>query len=166
MSTASVGLFWFTLPFLLVVINDTGAYFSGFTLGKKIIKKPFLKLSPNKTWEGFIGGGILTIVAGYYFPLIMSTPWFRCPQPQPFQLWADALHCTPDQAFSLTTYPVCADPNIAFGQDLACSCAAVVWQVLVPRPLAPMFVLFGYEIDKCELQGPSADGVLSDQHCR
>eukprot|EP01050_Picozoa_sp_SAG11_P013830 SAG11_NODE_1646_length_4523_cov_1.447559_5_plen_80_part_00 len=42
------GLFWFTLPTLLVIFNDSGAYFSGFLLGRKLIKRHFMRLSPNK----------------------------------------------------------------------------------------------------------------------
>ena len=49
------GLFWFTLPFCLVVANDVFAYFAGVTFGRKFIQRPFIWFSPNKTWEGFIG---------------------------------------------------------------------------------------------------------------
>mmetsp|Transcript_83461 Transcript_83461/g.235303 ORF Transcript_83461/g.235303 Transcript_83461/m.235303 type:complete len:359 (+) Transcript_83461:107-1183(+) len=72
------GLFWFLFPLLLVAVNDTFAYFSGFTMGKKIIKGVFLTLSPNKTWEGFIGGGMFTMVAGWYLPSLLSTKWLAC----------------------------------------------------------------------------------------
>ena len=46
------GLIWFIVPTLLVIINDSMAYFAGFTMGRKLIdpvRYPFLKLSPNKT---------------------------------------------------------------------------------------------------------------------
>lgn len=72
------GLFWFLFPLLLVAVNDTFAYFSGFTMGKKIFKGVFLTLSPNKTWEGFIGGGIFTMIAGWYLPTILTTKWLAC----------------------------------------------------------------------------------------
>ncbi len=45
--------------FLLTWTNDTGAYLSGRTFGKH---KLFERISPNKTWEGSIGGGILTLI--------------------------------------------------------------------------------------------------------
>jgi phosphatidate cytidylyltransferase len=51
------GLIWFTLPILLVITNDVMAYFSGITCGRKFVRRPFMLVSPNKTWEGFIGGG-------------------------------------------------------------------------------------------------------------
>ncbi|KAJ3252300.1 hypothetical protein HK103_006674 [Boothiomyces macroporosus] len=51
------GLIWFVLPCALVVCNDIMAYVSGFFLGKT----PLIKISPKKTWEGFIGGLIVTV---------------------------------------------------------------------------------------------------------
>ena len=45
--------------FILTWTNDTGAYLSGRTFGKH---KLFERISPNKTWEGSIGGGIFTII--------------------------------------------------------------------------------------------------------
>lgn len=51
------GLFWFVFPILLVIVNDIMAYVFGRTCGKKFIRRSFIPFSPNKTWEGFIGGG-------------------------------------------------------------------------------------------------------------
>jgi len=48
-------------PFLLVWFNDTFAYLSGSEFGKH---KLFPRISPKKSWEGAIGGGIATIAAG------------------------------------------------------------------------------------------------------
>lgn len=39
--------------------NDTGAYLTGKAFGKH---KLFERISPNKTWEGSIGGGLLAII--------------------------------------------------------------------------------------------------------
>ena len=65
------GLFWFALPFLLVVTNDVFAYFSGMLCGRKFIRRPFIALSPNKTWEGFIGGvTTVTIISGLLAPYL------------------------------------------------------------------------------------------------
>ena len=44
--------------------NDTGAYFAGKSMGKR---KLFEKVSPNKTWEGSIGGLILSLVIAFVF---------------------------------------------------------------------------------------------------
>ena len=49
------GIYNFHLPlsvFILVWINDTGAYLSGITIGKH---KLFERISPKKTWEGTLG---------------------------------------------------------------------------------------------------------------
>jgi phosphatidate cytidylyltransferase len=50
--------------FLLAVIfaNDTGAFYAGKTLGRH---KLYREVSPNKTWEGAIGGLILGIIIAY-----------------------------------------------------------------------------------------------------
>jgi phosphatidate cytidylyltransferase len=56
------GFYWFWLPASLVVCNDTFAYFSGKLFGRKFIKRPFLNVSPNKTWEGFIGALLFTVI--------------------------------------------------------------------------------------------------------
>ena len=46
---------------LLVWANDTGAYLSGIRWGRR----PLLPtISPKKTWEGFVGGAVLTVLAG------------------------------------------------------------------------------------------------------
>src|SRR5690606_10123630 len=62
------------LGFLILLwTNDTGAYLAGRSIGRH---KLFERISPNKTWEGFVGGVILAVIAGlilfYYwrvFPL-------------------------------------------------------------------------------------------------
>lgn len=48
-------------PLILVWVNDTGAYCVGNLIGKhKLIER----ISPTKTWEGFAGGLVLTILVG------------------------------------------------------------------------------------------------------
>ncbi|MDO1605515.1 phosphatidate cytidylyltransferase [Lactobacillus sp. YT155] len=58
------------LALLIVWITDSGAYFVGRALGKH---KLFPYISPNKTWEGSIGGTIIAVVvaviyAQYFLP--------------------------------------------------------------------------------------------------
>ncbi len=62
------GLIWFILPIMMVVINDVMAYMFGFFFGKT----PLIQLSPKKTWEGFIGGGISTVA------LAILLSYFMC----------------------------------------------------------------------------------------
>jgi phosphatidate cytidylyltransferase len=54
------GLIWFIVPVSMIICNDIMAYVFGFFFGKT----PLIKLSPKKTWEGFIGGGFSTVVFG------------------------------------------------------------------------------------------------------
>jgi phosphatidate cytidylyltransferase len=53
------GRWWTFLSLPIVWIADTGAYFLGTTVGKHKISP---KTSPNKTWEGYLGGIILGVV--------------------------------------------------------------------------------------------------------
>lgn len=45
--------------FIFLWVNDSGAYCSGSLLGKH---KLFPRISPGKTWEGSIGGGLLVLI--------------------------------------------------------------------------------------------------------
>ena len=47
------------MVFVFIWVNDTGAYLSGSLLGKH---KLFPRVSPGKSWEGSIGGGILVLL--------------------------------------------------------------------------------------------------------
>lgn len=51
----------FTL-FIFIWCNDVGAYCTGCTIGKH---KLFERISPKKTWEGSIGGAVLTMIAAF-----------------------------------------------------------------------------------------------------
>lgn len=44
--------------FVLIWTSDTGAYLTGITIGKHPL---FKRISPKKSWEGFIGGTLLTV---------------------------------------------------------------------------------------------------------
>jgi phosphatidate cytidylyltransferase len=96
------GVFWFFFPCSLVIMNDTAAYFCGFFLGKKFINQPLTALSPNKTWEGFLGAALLTLVWGWFVSDFLSSwPWFICPRRQ---YEVDANNCTPPWVFKQETY--------------------------------------------------------------
>ena len=72
-----------TIPlsvFVFLWINDAGAYICGSLLGRH---KLFPRISPGKSWEGSIGGGILVILVAlaipHLLPLIMSPSSFHIP---------------------------------------------------------------------------------------
>ena len=72
-----------TIPlsvFVFLWINDAGAYICGSLLGRH---KLFPRISPGKSWEGSIGGGILVILVALaippLLPLIMSPSSFHLP---------------------------------------------------------------------------------------
>lgn len=50
--------------FLLLWTNDTGAYLVGSTIGRHRL---FERISPKKSWEGFFGGMILTLLVARLF---------------------------------------------------------------------------------------------------
>jgi len=52
------GMMWILYPALLVVVNDSMAYVFGCLFGKT---KLLPKLSPSKTWEGFLGASLSTL---------------------------------------------------------------------------------------------------------
>ncbi|MDR3140261.1 MAG: phosphatidate cytidylyltransferase [Tannerellaceae bacterium] len=68
-------LFGLTL-FVFVWLNDTGAYLVGSTIGKHRL---FERISPKKSWEGFLGGLIIVLLSSqlfaYYVPGLSWYNW-------------------------------------------------------------------------------------------
>ncbi|KAA8527014.1 hypothetical protein F0562_008757 [Nyssa sinensis] len=92
------GIFWFLLPASLIAINDVAAYFFGFFFGKT----PLIKLSPKKTWEGFIGALITTIISAFVLANILGRfQWLTCPRKDLSTSW---LQCDPGPLFKLEYY--------------------------------------------------------------
>lgn len=62
--------------FFILWANDTGAYLSGRWFGKN---KLFERISPKKTWEGAVGGALLSIVVSVicsnFYKSINLTDW-------------------------------------------------------------------------------------------
>lgn len=56
--------------FIIIWASDTGAYLVGMLFGRH---KMFERISPKKTWEGFAGGLIFSLLCGYIFS---STDFF------------------------------------------------------------------------------------------
>ncbi|CAM0882619.1 unnamed protein product [Alopecurus aequalis] len=92
------GMFWFLLPASLIVINDIAAYLFGFFLGRT----PLIKLSPKKTWEGFIGASVTTIISAFLLANVMGHfPWLTCPRKDLSTGW---LVCDPAPLFKPEHY--------------------------------------------------------------
>ncbi len=96
------GIFWFFFPMANVIMNDVSAYFVGISFGKKFISTPFLSLSPNKTWEGFIGAFLCTMIFSFFFSALLAQfSWCVCPA-EMIYVWplpAPTLSCTPNPVF-------------------------------------------------------------------
>lgn len=62
--------------FVFIWLNDTGAYCVGSLIGKHRL---FERISPKKSWEGSIGGGVFSIasslVFAHYFPFLHLAEW-------------------------------------------------------------------------------------------
>ena len=67
--TSEDGGQWWTLAFLIVVIAaDTGAYASGLVFGKHPMAP---RISPKKTWEGFLGSVTVAVVTSLFLAEFM-----------------------------------------------------------------------------------------------
>ncbi|XP_022242618.1 phosphatidate cytidylyltransferase, photoreceptor-specific-like isoform X2 [Limulus polyphemus] len=92
------GMIWFIVPVSMIICNDLFAYVFGFFFGKT----PLIKLSPKKTWEGFIGGAFATIIFGLVVSHLMCHfNYFVCPIEIDEKLTRD---CTPSALFQPTEY--------------------------------------------------------------
>jgi len=60
------GLFWSLVTFVSIWASDSGAYFTGYLIGRT---KLWPAISPNKTVEGAIGGIVLAVIAAAAFSL-------------------------------------------------------------------------------------------------
>ncbi|TKR72688.1 hypothetical protein L596_020100 [Steinernema carpocapsae] len=70
------GIIWFLVPVAMIICCDIMSYVFGFFFGKT----PLIKLSSKKTWEGFIGGAISTVLFGLLLScFLMRFPFFVCP---------------------------------------------------------------------------------------
>lgn len=95
------GLIWFIVPVSMIICNDIMAYVFGFFFGKT----PLIQLSPKKTWEGFIGGGISTVVFGCVLSYFLCQfPYFVCPIEYSETLGRMTMECEPSALFRPTEY--------------------------------------------------------------
>ncbi|XP_065840615.1 phosphatidate cytidylyltransferase 2-like [Oscarella lobularis] len=70
------GMIWFLAPVLMVICNDIMAYVFGFFFGRTSL----IKLSPKKTWEGFIGAAFSTLIFAFVLGYFLSPyKYMICP---------------------------------------------------------------------------------------
>lgn len=62
------GLWWLVIVLPTIWLTDMGAYFVGSRLGKHALSR---RISPNKTWEGYLGG----VVAGTFTAAALTILW-------------------------------------------------------------------------------------------
>ena len=62
--------FWMAI-IIFIWIADSGAYLIGSRIGKRLL---FERISPKKTWEGFLGAGITSLLAAWMFS-VYFTHW-------------------------------------------------------------------------------------------
>ncbi|KAM3938450.1 phosphatidate cytidylyltransferase 1 isoform 2-T2 [Leptodactylus fuscus] len=97
------GIIWFLVPVSIVICNDIMAYLFGFFIGRT----PLIKLSPKKTWEGFIGGFFLTIIFGFLFSYILAQfQYFVCPVEYNSETNSFSTSCEPSELFRIHDYAV------------------------------------------------------------
>ena len=94
-------IYWFILPICIVICNDITAYLFGFFLGRT----PLISVSPKKTWEGFIGGMVATLVFGFIFSAYLAQfPIMVCPISSQVSAFPYTLDCVPPDVFTPTYY--------------------------------------------------------------
>ncbi|KAG8454378.1 hypothetical protein GDO86_000848 [Hymenochirus boettgeri] len=97
------GMIWFIVPISIVICNDIMAYLFGFFFGRT----PLIKLSPKKTWEGFIGGFFMTVIIGFLIAYIMvQFEFFVCPVEYNSETNSFSTTCEPAGIFRLHKYTV------------------------------------------------------------
>ncbi|XP_046980382.1 phosphatidate cytidylyltransferase, photoreceptor-specific [Schistocerca americana] len=95
------GLIWFIVPVSMIVCNDIMAYVFGFFFGRT----PLIQLSPKKTWEGFVGGGISTVIFGLIMSYVMCQyRYFVCPIEYSEALGRMTMECEPSPLFRPQEY--------------------------------------------------------------
>ena len=120
------GIIWFLLPCALVIVNDIGAYIAGTLFGRT----PLIKLSPKKTWEGFIGGLVLTLVASWYLAATMQqSVWLTCPRTD-LSIWQPMECVVPPPTFQVREWTLVDVPKqLDLPEDVASFASAALSKI-------------------------------------
>jgi CDP-diglyceride synthetase len=68
------GRFWYLFPVGTIVYNDVMAFFAGSMFGRTKL----IKLSPNKTWEGFLGALVFNLISTWYMTTHYVSEYWYC----------------------------------------------------------------------------------------
>lgn len=98
-----IGEWWFMLVLFAVMLADTSAYFVGSAFGKHRLAP---RLSPKKSWEGYIGGILLTTIGMPLFLLLFEQ--FGLPDSPAFSISNIAL-----LGFVISVVPTLGDLGIS-----------------------------------------------------
>lgn len=98
----------------MIVCNDVMAYMFGFFFGRT----PLIKLSPKKTWEGFIGGGFATVAFGVIFSYFLCQyQFFVCPIEYSEAAGKMGMECEPSYLFRPQEYTIVMPISIEFSRQ-------------------------------------------------
>lgn len=87
------GMIWYVAVMSTITLNDIVAYGIGYFVGRT----PLIALSPKKTLEGFVGGGLTTVAVGTLaVSAMMASPHLACPTAGFFTV----TKCNPQAIFS------------------------------------------------------------------
>lgn len=97
------GLIWFLISTSCVICNDIMAYMFGFFFGRTSL----IKLSPKKTWEGFIGALFSTVIYGVLLAKYLAPyKMFTCPAEYDEESMSFVLDCEPSSTFQVHEYMI------------------------------------------------------------
>uniref|UniRef100_A0A1D1YK17 Phosphatidate cytidylyltransferase n=1 Tax=Anthurium amnicola TaxID=1678845 RepID=A0A1D1YK17_9ARAE len=139
------GLIWFLLPVSLVICNDIFAYICGFFWGRT----PLIKLSPKKTWEGFVGAWICTIIFGFFWSsLLRRWDYMICPAQDLTTTAFSGLTCEPNpvfipQRYDLNPWLTSLFRRFTFKDIRSVWIAPLQWHVLFMACFASLIAPFG-----------------------
>ncbi|KAL2916021.1 phosphatidate cytidylyltransferase [Polyrhizophydium stewartii] len=120
------GLIWFVLPVSLVICNDIMAYICGFFWGRT----PLIRISPKKTWEGFIGGFVATFFFAFFISAYLASwQYMTCPVENLNTNMNTAHNCPVNPVFIYRDFPI--TPAVT---------ALIRWVTLLVSFVAPSLV--------------------------